>query len=127
MIAGVLARTSFVIFLAHSAIGQSALDPAFEVASIKVSQNRDPASVNTFPGGLTIDGSLSYIIRWAYDLRNYQLSGPSWLGMERYHVAAKANGPVAAKDLKLMLSTLLTQQFRLASHREPKTSLFTHW
>ncbi len=123
MVTGVLVRTGLFLSVIHSAVGQPAAGPAFEVASIKVSQNRDPASVNTSPGGLAIDASLGYIIRWAYDLRSYQLSGPGWLGMERYHVSAKAPGPTAVKDLKLMLRTLLTERLSLASHREVKDFL----
>lgn len=120
MTARILARAGLVAFVTHFAVGQSSVGQAFEVASIKVSQSRDRASVNTSPGRLTIDGSLSYILRWAYDLKNYQLSAPGWLEMERYHVAAKAHGAAPVKDLKLMLQTLLTEQLKLESHREAK-------
>jgi len=97
--------------------------PSFEVASVKVS-NGGPSRIETSGDSLTMQGSLSNIISWAYDLGGVdhlnQLSGPPWLNQERYHIAAKAPGPVPVKELKLMLQTLLAERFKFAFHRETK-------
>jgi uncharacterized protein (TIGR03435 family) len=95
--------------------------PEFEVASVKASQSGDRSKAGTSPAGrLTIDGSLGYILKWAYDLKNYQLSGPEWIDTTRYQIAAKASGPADGKDLKLMLQALLSERFKLTLHRESK-------
>ncbi len=99
----------------------SAQPPAFEVASVKPSENAGRAHVDTSPAGrLTIDGSLGYSLKWAYDLRNHQLSAPEWLETERYHIAAKAPGPATVTELKLMLQALLTDEFKMVTHRESR-------
>jgi uncharacterized protein (TIGR03435 family) len=117
----VYVRASLVLFVARFAFAQPApTPPAFEVASAKVSQTRGKASVESTPGGVTIDGTLAYIVGWAYDLKRYQVSGPDWLTSERYHIAAKPASPAPIKDLKLMLQTLLAERFKLTSHRETK-------
>lgn len=59
-------------------------------------------------------------IRWAYDLKDYQVSGPSWMSLrsdvERYEVLAKAER-AAVPQRRLMLQTLLADRFQPAVHR----------
>jgi uncharacterized protein (TIGR03435 family) len=109
-------------FTAGVLAGQStAAAPEFEVASVKASQSTDRSKADTSPAGrLTIDGSLGYVLKWAYDLKNYQFSGPDWLDTARYQIAAKAPGPADVKNLKLMLQGLLAERFQLTFHRESK-------
>ena len=95
--------------------------PQFEVASVKASQSTGRSQADTSPAArLTIDGSLGYVLKWAYDLKNDQFSGPEWLDTTRYQIAAKVPGPADLKDLKVMLQGLLAERFRLAFHRESK-------
>jgi uncharacterized protein (TIGR03435 family) len=98
--------------------------PAFEVASVKLSEDRSEGYIDTTPDSLTMESTLGSIIRWAYDVPNIdhlsQLSGPPLLGQQRYHIAAKASGPVPVKQLKLMLQNLLAERLKLAVHRETK-------
>lgn len=46
--------------------------------------------------------------------------GPSWLDSERFDIVAKAPPNTTEDTLRLMLQTLLTQRFKLATHWEQK-------
>jgi len=111
-----------VITLAPSTLAQP---PVFEVASIR---SHKPAaavegreSIDSVPGSLTIrNASLNACIKWAYLVRDYQISGPAWLTAEKYDITAKAAGPAPLNQLRQMLRTLLTDRFQLQFHRETK-------
>lgn len=100
----------------------------FEVASIKPSQatNMDREGnrredVDTAPGRLTMRNvSLTSCIRWAYGVQASQVSGPGWLDMERFDIAAAASGSASEDQLKIMLRALLGDRFKLALHRDSK-------
>jgi uncharacterized protein (TIGR03435 family) len=94
--------------------------PSFEVASVKVSDSTRPPSVDSDPGSLAIDGTLNFILRWAYDIKDYQLSGSPALRTTRYHVAAKTIAPSSPSEIKLMLQRLLAERLKLAVHHESK-------
>jgi uncharacterized protein (TIGR03435 family) len=99
---------------------------AFDVASVRASQGgRGEGSrrenIQASPGSLNMRNvSLKSAIRWAYHVMDYQISGPDWLGFERYDIAAKAAGPVPEDQLRLMLQALLAERFKLTLHRETK-------
>jgi uncharacterized protein (TIGR03435 family) len=111
-----VAGLSLILFVSGWAAGQ----PAFEVASVKLSQSTSRPTVEVSPGGLTIDGSLGYILQWGFGVKGYQLTGPGWLASQRYRIAAKPAAPASPGDLRLMLQALLAERFRLAFHRETK-------
>jgi uncharacterized protein (TIGR03435 family) len=100
----------------------------FEVASIKPNQagNMDREGnrredVDTAPGRLTMRNvSLSSCIRWAYGVQRSQVSGPAWVDVERFDIAAKAAGPASEDQLKVMLQALLGDRFKLTLHRDSK-------
>lgn len=106
--------------------GQAAAPPpAFEVASVKVSQSaegmRQRPSTTPSPGGVTmIFTSFRALVQWAYHLQAVQVSGPGWIDSSRYDVVAKAAGPSSNEQLRQMLQTLLAQRFQLVFHRETK-------
>jgi uncharacterized protein (TIGR03435 family) len=60
-------------------------------------------------------------IHWAFDMPEFQISGPSWLASERYDITAKASNGAPEDQLRLMLRTLLADRFRLVTHTEQKT------
>jgi uncharacterized protein (TIGR03435 family) len=121
------------------ALAQSPATPlAFEVASVKPS-NPDPNgySIETVPGeGLRATNvPLKTLITYAYDIRDYQLSGdPRWISEERYDISAKAArgdtafgeaGPKALNDSQRKIyedrtrervRTLLGERFGLMIH-----------
>lgn len=99
--------------------------PAFEVASVRSHQpsgtGEGRTSLDSAPGSLTFrNARLSDCIKWAYQVRDYQISGPSWLTVEKYDIAAKAASPAHTDQLRQMLQTLLAERFKLQFHRETR-------
>jgi uncharacterized protein (TIGR03435 family) len=101
--------------------------PAFDVASIKSSkasamrEGGRRERIEAVPGSL-IMGNVRFqtAVRWAYRVQEYQVTGPSWIGEERYDIVAKAGSPAPESDLRLMLQTLLAERFQLAIHHQTK-------
>ena len=78
-------------------------------------------SIQVSPLGLTMRNvSLNTCMQWAYGVKEYQVSGVSWTGSERYDVFAKTGSPVGEDRLRLMLRTLLADRFRLEFHHDRK-------
>jgi uncharacterized protein (TIGR03435 family) len=102
----------------------------FEVASIKASPPPDPRGFRmSFRGGPGTDDpglftcenwGLSGLITLAYDIQDYQLSGPEWMGTTRFMVSAKIPPGTTKEQFHLMLQNLLAERFKLALHREKK-------
>ena len=119
--------TACVAFAALAA-AQSTAPPAFEVASIKPNllskqggEESRRESTQSSPGNLAMRNvTLRTCIMWAYDVRDYQVSGPAWIGDERYDVTAKAAGPAPEAQMRVMLQTLLADRFKLRLHRQQK-------
>ena len=66
------------------------------------------------------DVTVSTCIKWAYGVQDSQISGPAWLGSERYDIVAKAEEPASEDQMKAMLRGLLADRFHLSFHRERK-------
>jgi uncharacterized protein (TIGR03435 family) len=123
-----------------TASGQTAVGtPEFEVASVKPAdkQARDqfrnvPGPVAEMmgfeggpgtkdPGRIFYHGvSLKMVLARAYNMRPEQISGPSWLGSERYTIEAKLPPGTDAEGLRSMLQKLLIERFQLSVHKEVK-------
>jgi uncharacterized protein (TIGR03435 family) len=70
--------------------------PAFDVVSIKPAQAAVNGWMRRSPDGLTFTGSLSTVIRYAYNLQKFQMSGgPDWLGTQDWEIRAKSDSPDA--------------------------------
>jgi uncharacterized protein (TIGR03435 family) len=119
---------SLMVFTA-CVFGQSAAAPAaFEVASVKPNKigsagGKDEIreSVDSTPSSLAMRSvSLKSCLKWAYGVKDYQISGPGWLASEKYDVVAKTGRPATDDELRLMLQTLLAERFQMALHRETK-------
>ena len=101
---------------------------AFDVASVKLSQFNNltgegarKANLATTPGSLIIRNmNLKSCVQWAYNLKDYQVTGPDWINIQRYDINAKAADPVKDEELRKMLQTLLADRFKLVFHRETK-------
>jgi uncharacterized protein (TIGR03435 family) len=103
----------------------------FDVSSIKPSPpgNTRPPLVG-YPAGrlTTVNASLLFVIRFAYDLRDDQiLNAPGWLASTLYDIEAKASndvpfqsGPEGARQIRLMTQVLLAQRFKFAAHQETR-------
>lgn len=103
--------------------------PAFEVASITPCKPGTPEppmehaglAQFTSPGGrLTARATtLKFLLEWAYGIQPSQHSGgPSWIGVDRYDVVAKAEGDATEEQMKRMVRTLLADRFHLKLHQE---------
>ena len=120
-------RTAALVFFLSAARAQ--VVPSFDVASVKVSQlaarggeGSTREDVQFTPTTLLMRNvTLRSCIRWAYDVRDFQVTAPGWLASVRYDITAKASGSVSIERLRLMLRSLLAERFGLSLHREIKT------
>jgi uncharacterized protein (TIGR03435 family) len=110
----------FVLTVCH------AQSPHFEVASVKPSPQQKFGAFSGGPGSsdperMTYESTtLENLIRDAYNLKPYQISGPSWLTSEYYTVAAKLPPGTTNDQYRQMLANLLAERFGVASHRVMK-------
>jgi len=71
------------------------------------------------PGQITYSNvTLVDLILDAYDVRPYQIKGPSWLDSDRFDITAKVPSGTTREDAREMMRTLLAERFKLAVHRE---------
>jgi uncharacterized protein (TIGR03435 family) len=135
-----LAAASCVAFSVLTAGGQGTTDtPEFEVASVKPAIPQDRGPLLSVPGPVAemmgFDGgpgtrdpnrinyhsvSLKMLLARAYKVKPGQISGPSWLGSERYTVEAVLPPGTSTDRLLLMLQKLLAERFQISLHREMK-------
>src|SRR5215831_18028755 len=92
--------------------------PAFEVASIKPAAPQQMGRMMVRMGGDAgrvdyANVSLKDVLARAYNLKRYQVSGPSWLDSERYDITAKVPDGVPKEQIPLMLQALLTDRFKM--------------
>lgn len=100
---------------------QTAVPPAFEVASIK------PSACGMRPRKVVREGrvefsnvSLKGIIMPAYKLEYYQVTAPAWMESVCFDIAAKIPEGVPKEQTPAMLQTLLKDRFKLKAHIETK-------
>jgi uncharacterized protein (TIGR03435 family) len=104
---------------------------AFEVASIKPSEPVTPAMVaaGKMHVGMKIDAArvdignfgIMQLICKAYDVKQYQVSGPSWMTAgQRFDIVATLPAGATKEQVPEMLQTLLADRFKLEIHRETK-------
>jgi uncharacterized protein (TIGR03435 family) len=106
-----------------------AAPPAFEVASVRLADPGEtgpgdiPRNMAESPGHFIMRNvPLRYALEWAYDLKDYEISGPDWINNDnRYDIVANPPGPAGDNDMRLMLQTLLTERFQMKLHRETKS------
>jgi uncharacterized protein (TIGR03435 family) len=113
---------ALILFTSGLALAQTAEPPAFEVAAVKPNHSgRTDQHSDSDNGRITcVNMTLKRYISKAYAVREDQISGPDWLGTERFDLVAKAPGKVHEDALNQMLRTLLAERFKLTLHRENK-------
>jgi uncharacterized protein (TIGR03435 family) len=101
--------------------------PSFEVASVKPS-----APIVSKEGkervGLTVSGSrvefnytsLAELVRIAYRVKPYQVTGPGSTISDHFDVQAKMPEGTTQEQMPEMLKALLAERFKLTLHREQK-------
>jgi uncharacterized protein (TIGR03435 family) len=121
-----LAGIPLVLFASCAALAQQAGSaPALEVASVKPSAAQSDGHVRVSMGG--DPGRVNYtnvtlknVLARAYDVRSYQITGPSWLDSERYDVIAKVPDGAPKEQIPAMLQNLLAERFGMKVRRETK-------
>ena len=119
------------VLAASAALAQTPTDvPTFEVASVKPAAPQPPGMfrAGTFGGPGTPDpGQARFenvtqrmLLTQAYDVHEYQISGPAWLDSERYDIVAKVPKGATKEQFRLMLEDLLANRFHLTLHHETK-------
>jgi uncharacterized protein (TIGR03435 family) len=116
----------FLFVASLAAIGQqspSAL--SFEVASIKLAgpqpMGRIRVGTNADRGMIRYTNvSLLDCIRIAYDVKEFQISGPDWLGSQRFDIQAKYPAGATEEEVPEMLQSLLANRFKLQVHRDTR-------
>ena len=117
-------RIFITAFLSVYTLSAQGAPPAFEVASIKLSQPQPDGQMRI---GGSIDAArvslnnvtLRDLIARAYEVKVAQINGPGWIDTERYDVNAKIpNG--MSDQVNPMLRTLLEERFQMKLHRESK-------
>jgi uncharacterized protein (TIGR03435 family) len=99
---------------------------SFEVASIKPAQPLDPDRIMAGQQHITanvdaariefMDVSIAELIRAAYRIRLYQISGPDWIVTTRFDVMAKLPEGATTEQVPEMLQALLAERFHLTYH-----------
>jgi uncharacterized protein (TIGR03435 family) len=79
----------------------------------------------SFAGNRIIFSALSVasVIRFAYNLRVYQVSGgPSWINEDSYDIVAKAEGssPLTVDQFRQLVQAVLANRFRLSVRHQTK-------
>jgi uncharacterized protein (TIGR03435 family) len=118
-------RAFIITATAAAALSQT---PAFEVASIRLHEGavRQVGRVpSPGPDVRYVATTVRDLIRFAYDLRDYQLEGASgWIGSDtdRYDITALAAGDQqpSPEQGRAMLQNLLKDRFQFRFHRETK-------
>src|SRR5947209_8611570 len=67
--------------------------PVFEVASVNIAKTgdiqEDREDISSSLGSLTMRHvSLKSCMKWAYGVKDFQISGPAWLGSDRFDIVA---------------------------------------
>jgi uncharacterized protein (TIGR03435 family) len=96
----------------------------FEVASVRPSAtSQDRVDVGLHMDGLQVRISsftMKDYIALAYRVQAYQVSGPDWIGSDRFDVNAKLPAGATTSQIPEMMQTLLADRFQLKFHRDKK-------
>ena len=117
-------RRAFVCVLLLSAVVYGQASPTFEVVSIRPSSPQ----TNDVRAGVRIAGaqvrfvsmSLKDFIGTAYGVKPQQISGPDWLGQERFDLAATIPPDGSPAQIPQMMRALLADRFRMTMHTEER-------
>ena len=64
--------------------------------------------------------TLKTLLAAAYDVKEFQISGPGFLSTERFDVQATMASDTTREQFRVMLQNLLAERFKVAVHRETK-------
>jgi uncharacterized protein (TIGR03435 family) len=78
----------------------------------------NPGVVN--PGRIHRAATLKELLAEAYDVKEFQIDGPDWIGRDRFLVDATMPPDTTSGQVLAMMRNLLADRFQLTSHRETK-------
>jgi uncharacterized protein (TIGR03435 family) len=109
-----------IALLVSSAAAQS-----FEVASVRLNVSRDERGYYSVAGQngakLTVQRmNLLSLIQRAYNVREYQVSGPDWLKSVKVDIKARLPADTPRTEMAAALQSLLIERFHMAVHREAR-------
>ena len=64
--------------------------------------------------------TLASVLMRAWDVKSYQVSGPDWLGSDRYDIVAKIPDGATREQFQAMLQKLVADRFHLVLHHETR-------
>jgi uncharacterized protein (TIGR03435 family) len=117
---------AFILLLSGAAFGQTKLE--FDAATVKSAAPPSGGSPvgrggpgSSDPGRVTYNSlTLRTLLSIAYGVKDFQLSGPSWLAAERYDVTATIPEGTTKEQFGVMLQNLLLDRFGIKLHRDTK-------
>jgi len=123
-------RLAALVLLCSAAASSQTPVPEFDAASVKPAapegDGRMMVGMRGGPGtgdaghATFTNMSLMNLITRAYNMKEYQASGPSWLSSERFDVETKEPADTTKEQFGLMLQNLLAERFHLKLHRESR-------
>lgn len=122
-----MARALLVFVLTVVAFAQNPTVSAFEVVSLKPQNGAAPEGL--LGGCRRIDPGLfecnratfRTMLAVAYGLRADQIKGPAWLNTEHYSLSARVRKGVAGPQFLNDLQALLTERFKMVTHRQTES------
>lgn len=63
---------------------------------------------------------MKVLLERAYEMKDYQISGPAWMDTEKYEIAAKFPAAAVKEQVPAMLRALLAERFHLVARRESR-------
>ncbi len=113
-----------------AAFSQTPAAPEFDAASVKPAAPQGDGRImigkrggpgTDDPGHATFTNmSLMNLITQAYNVKEYQVTGPSWLASERYDLQTVEPRDTTKEQFGLMMQKLLADRFHLTLHHESK-------
>ena len=64
--------------------------------------------------------TMKSLLMAAYDVKGYQINGPTWMSAKRYDIIAKVAAGTTKEQVKVMWQNLLTERFGMVLHHESK-------
>jgi uncharacterized protein (TIGR03435 family) len=94
--------------------------PKFETASVK-QMDRGVIHNSLCPGTVILRGDpLKLVLMEAFQVKAYQVVGPSWLDEDCFEIVAKMPESATADQIPAMLRALLVERFKLAARLEAR-------
>jgi uncharacterized protein (TIGR03435 family) len=113
-------RKALIVLVSLFAAGQ-APRPAFDAVSVKVNPVKDGLTrVATFPTRFSAsDATLHLLVRYAFDVPDYRLSGgPTWMDSDRFDIDGAAGRTAELDEIRAMARAMLEDRFMLRTHVE---------